>query len=401
MLEFYSGCTRAVDSGKAVAECLEKAFGKKGNTDCDLIIFHTTMGHDFNDLLTEMHKLSPNAQIVGCTCAGVIGKRRVSESMRALAVMAVRGDRDEFAVAGRENITGSDSFECAAALAQDLKKKNPGINMIHFVGSGIDIAADKAIEGMESVFGPDISIFGAASSDNMKAVSSFQFIGEQIFEKGAVAIGFADPTLEAITQADHGFIVFGAPFEVTRSDLNRVFEMEGRPAWKCFTDRLGLPETASLADTIPIGALAEELPGGLHEEYGNTHILRVIAKKETDGSIYMPVNCPEGTKLWLTRRDEKRIFDGLDRMLKQIVDRCNGRQPVAVFHADCGARGRLLFNLVLKDEIVGRMQYSLCKNEDVPWLGMYGFGELAKTGGRNRFHNYTTALSVIVKRNES
>ena len=143
------------------------------------------------------------------------------------------------------------------------------------------------------------------------------------------------------------------------------------------------------------------MPGGLHEEYGNTHILRVIAKKETDGSIYMPVNCPEGTKLWLTRRDEKRIFDGLDRMLKQIVDRCNGRQPVAVFHADCGARGRLLFNLVLKDEIVGRMQYSLCKNEDVPWLGMYGFGELAKTGGRNRFHNYTTALSVIVKRNES
>ena len=76
MLEFYSGCTCAVDSRKAVAECLERAVGKKEDPDCDLIIFHTTMGHDFNDLLTEMHKLSPNAQIVGCTCAGVIGKKR-------------------------------------------------------------------------------------------------------------------------------------------------------------------------------------------------------------------------------------------------------------------------------------------------------------------------------------
>ena len=113
MLEFYSGCTCAVDSRKAVAECLERAVGKKEDPDCDLIIFHTTMGHDFNDLLTEMHKLSPNAQIVGCTCAGVIGKKKVSESMRALAVMAIRGEKDEFAVVGRENITGSNSrFLC-------------------------------------------------------------------------------------------------------------------------------------------------------------------------------------------------------------------------------------------------------------------------------------------------
>ena len=401
MLEFYSGCTCAVDSRKAVAECLERAVGKKEDPDCDLIIFHTTMGHDFNDLLTEMHKLSPNAQIVGCTCAGVIGEKKVSESMRALAVMAIRGEKDEFAVVGRENITSSNSLECAAGLAQELKNRKPRINMIHFAVSGIDIAADKAIEGIESVFGPDISIFGAASSDNMKAVSNFQFIGEQIFERGAVAVGFADPTLEIITQANHGFVVFGTPFEVTRSVLNRVFEMDGCPAWKCLTDRLGVPETASLADTIPIGAMAEDLPGDLHEEYGNTHILRVIAKKEMDGSIYMPVNCPEGTKLWLTRRDEKRIFDGLDKMLKQIVNRCDGRQPIAVFHADCGARGRLLFNCVLKDEIVSRMQCSLCGNEDVPWLGMYGFGEFAKTGGRNRIYNYTTALHVIVKCNES
>ncbi len=400
MLEFYSSSTRVVDSKKAIAECLENALGGKENLDCDLIIFYTAMGHDFKDILTEAHRLSPNAQIVGCTCAGVIGKEGVSESMKALAIMAIRGENNEFAVASKEKITGSSSYEVAAQLAQDLKNKNSKINMIHFVASGIDIAADRAIEGMESIFGPDIPIFGATSSDNMKAISSFQFIGDQILERGAVAVGLADPRLEVITQANHGFVVAGMPLEVTRSESNRVFEIDGYPAWKRVTERLGLPETARLADTIPIGALAEELPGELHEEYGNTHILRVIAKKQMDGSIYMPVDCPEGTKLWLTKRDEKRIFDGLDRMVEQIVNRCGGRQPLAVFHADCGARGRLLFNRVLKDEIVSRMQYPLCKDEDVPWLGMYGFGEFARTGGRNRFHNYTTALYVIVKRNK-
>jgi small ligand-binding sensory domain FIST len=32
-----------------------------------------------------------------------------------------------------------------------------------------------------------------------------------------------------------------------------------------------------------------------------------------------------------------------------------------------------------------------------PWLGMYGFGEFARLGGRNQFHNYTTALYVITR----
>ena len=32
-----------------------------------------------------------------------------------------------------------------------------------------------------------------------------------------------------------------------------------------------------------------------------------------------------------------------------------------------------------------------------PWLGMYGFGEFARLGGRNTYHNYTSALYVICR----
>jgi hypothetical protein len=32
-----------------------------------------------------------------------------------------------------------------------------------------------------------------------------------------------------------------------------------------------------------------------------------------------------------------------------------------------------------------------------PWLGMYGFGEFARLGGENTYHNYTTALYVIYR----
>jgi hypothetical protein len=327
----------------------------------------------------------------------VIGQEGPNESSKALGIMTVTGSSDEYAIAYHDNIVGSNSFEVAQQMAEDLKAQNPNVNMILFLASGIDIAADQAIAGMESVFGPDIPVFGASSSDNMRAISSFQMADDLIFERGAIAIGFADPTLEVITQADHGFAIVGCGAEVTRSENNRVYEVEGQPAWHWFTENIGLDADAEFFDTIPIGAVAEELSPEDAAIYGSSHVLRVIAKKDDDGSIYMPVDCPEGTRLWLTKRDEARIFAGLDRMVDGLVEAC-GRRPVAVFHADCGARGKHLFNRVLKDEIVSRMQVPLMQGGTVPWLGMYGLGEFAKLNGKNAFHNYTTALYVVLRK---
>lgn len=88
----------------------------------------------------------------------------------------------------------------------------------------------------------------------------------------------------------------------------------------------------------------------------------------------------------------------MDRMMGQMVGRIDGREIAAAFYADCLARGRLSFNRVMKEELVGRMQYPLSHDGRVPpWIGMYGFGEFAQLGGDNSYHNYTTALYVIVR----
>jgi small ligand-binding sensory domain FIST len=114
--------------------------------------------------------------------------------------------------------------------------------------------------------------------------------------------------------------------------------------------------------------------------------------------MYYATLCPEGTNLWLTTRDEELIFSEMDRMVNDMKDRIAEKEVVAVFHADCLARGRFLFNRIIKDELVSKMQYPFYTNgECPPWLGMYGFGEIARLGGKNIYHNYTTALYVIYR----
>jgi hypothetical protein len=89
------------------------------------------------------------------------------------------------------------------------------------------------------------------------------------------------------------------------------------------------------------------------------------------------------------------MFDGVDRITKQILELLQGKKPLAVFHADCLLRGRFSINRILKDEFINRMQYPICQGEPVPWLGLYSGAEIAMIGGRNWIHAFTSALTVI------
>ncbi len=395
MLKFNSSSARIVNTKRAVNECMEVALGEEMSS-ADLLIFHASIGHDFKDMVDEAKRLAPNARIVAASCCGVVGREGVSESMKDMALMAVQG-RD-FSLGQVDGIFGHNSYEKTLGMAEKMKAENPEINMIYFLASGIDIANDQCIEALEEVFGKEVTIFGATSSDNMRGIISFQAVDDQVYEHAAFAIGFSDSTIGVDTQATHGFVAVGEPLVVTKANGHIIQEFNGQPAWQEYTRRLGLTTEATCGDSIPIGALGERLSDDLAKEYGNQHILRVVTKHEGN-DMYYATEIPEGTELWLTTRDEELIFSEMDRMVDVMKQRINGKEVVAVFHADCLARGRFLFNRIIKDELVSKMQYPFYNNGECPaWLGMYGFGEFARLGGQNTYHNYTTALYVLYRK---
>jgi len=387
----------SVNSERAVNECVDIAFEGQ-DVDCDLVMFHTTVGHDFETLLAAVKARCPGAKVAGCTCAGVIGKEGANETLKGLAMMFVRGPASEFHVAHSDNIRGENSRAEAERMGAAIKDALGGAHTVYLLASGIDIAADQAIAGLQAALGDDVRVIGGTSSDNMRAQSTFQFFGEQVFERGAVAIGIADPTLELVQGAHHGSVPVGKPFEVTKSEGNRVYALDGKPAWHVLMEALGQPTDSHPGPMIPIAGVGVEVTGERQVANDNPHILRVIAKTEDDGSFYLPVDVAVGTKLTLMERDETLIFNGLEGLIGRLREKTGERTPVAVLHTDCAARGRFLFGRVMKDEIVARMQHPLTGGEPVPWLGMYGFGEFTELAGENEFHNYTTSLYCLLRK---
>jgi len=399
VLQFASASSTSPSSAKAAQEASAEALAGLQGTRCRLVVFHATMGHDLAAITASIRERVPGARVVGCSCAGIIGRHGADESMRALAVMAIGGEEGEVHVVHRDAVTGETSAAVGEALARDATTaagEPPTMAML--IAPGIDVAMDEMIRGVESVLGQHVPLFGGTASDNMKGIATYQVVDDEVFERAAFLVTFHDPSLEVVMQATHGFVPAGITFEVTRAHGNRVEELDGEPAWRAYTRVLGLPEASTPAATIPPGALGVALPTELAEEYGDSHLLRVVSHRLPDGALVMPVLCPTGTQLSLMRRDEARIFANLDTVMTRLVETLDGRAPVAVFHTDCGARGRLLLDRISKKEIVDAMQRPLFGDTCGPWLGMYGFGEITLLGGRNVFHNYTTSLYVLVRR---
>jgi hypothetical protein len=404
MLHFSSSSNGLVDSARAIEAAVDDAATRAGRVpaDCRLVVFHVTMGHDEEALLGPLRRLCPDARIVGCTVGGIIGREGANEHMHALALMMTWGDEGDVGVAVAAHLDGDGSRDASEALARHLLDSHGPPRFVMFLGSGIDIDVRQCIDGIEAVLGEGPTIFGGTSADNMKGLASYQLIDDAVHEHAAVLIGFYDPRLRVHTQASHGFTPLGVEMTVTRSSGHRVLELDGEPAWERFTRNLGLPPDATPADTIPPGAVGVALDPDRATEYGDSHLLRAITHQTPGGGFLMPVTCPTGTRLALMQRDEERIFRNLDVMMGQIRDVVADDEVVAVFHADCGARGRLTLDRVAKDEIVEAMQSPLRGPAGTPaWIGMYGFGEIARLGGRNTFHNYTTALYVIIRGRET
>jgi len=399
MLEFYAATSSMVNSKKAITECLKKALAGQPNLDCDLIIMHTKMGHNFIDLISEAKKLSNGATIVGCSADGVIGIDGPDESPRALGIMAIKGPRSEFAVAGIETMVNKDPYDACVLLAEDLKNKNPEISIIDFMPSAWDIfPADRALESFESVFGKEVQVFGGCATCGMQP-TNFQILEDQVFERGAVAIGFADPTLEYHLGVSHGHLAFGSPIEVTRSQGNRIYELNSRSPWKFICEKLGLPESSSFFEAGDLPAFALELPREVCEEIGNNHLVYVSMKIHEDGSIIYPVQIKEGEKLFWAKRDDKKIFMGANYLGKRLHDKLAGRKPVAVFHVECGSRGSFYFNQSEREGLIRCIQVPLCGGEQIPWLGWYASGEIGPVGRKNMYLHFSVVLCALTRIN--
>ena len=173
MLQFRASNTRSVSPQRAAQEALEIAQGSDP-IDFSVVLLNATVGHDLVALTEHVREAAPRARVLAASCAGVVGPAGPGESMHDVALMGIGGEG--CVVATVDGLVGDTSFEKGAELARGLQGTPEPVHCVFLLASGIDIANDRVIAGMESVLGSEVTIFGATSSDQMQGIATFQAI---------------------------------------------------------------------------------------------------------------------------------------------------------------------------------------------------------------------------------
>ncbi|MFC1663549.1 FIST signal transduction protein [Patescibacteria group bacterium] len=387
------GNSREPDSKKAVNEAVQKAFKQAGLKKCDFVFLFATVGYNQEELLKEVRSLTGNVPLAGCSGEGIITQAECNETVHGVGVMVISSDELTFSNYLAENLKekSKEAGEIIGKAIMKDKPKNP--IAIIMLPDGLTCNMKKIFEGIEGVVNIPIPLIGGSSGDNWKFVKTYQYHNNKVLSD-AISCVLISGKAKIEIGISHGCVPIGLDKTITKTEGNRIFEIDNKPAYKVLTEYLSPEEAEDFAKAMVYFAIGEPTPKEIEDVYDKYMIRACMSRDEKDNSVTIPTEIPVGSKIRMMRRDPDMLIQKAEAAAKKIKSKLGKNIPKLVFHFDCAGRGKVLFGTEKETrKPITAMQSVLGK--DIPWIGLNTFGEIAPVKDKNYLHNYTAIVCVI------
>lgn len=330
--------------------------------------------------ITLLQTSYPNAQIVGASTAGTIESGSFSEhSLVATIITFEHGWIEIATMDAHENTTLE---EQSKALINQLPREN--LQHVFVLFEGLKLNGSSFVKGINSVDHP-LPITGALAGDGWAFDHTLILSQGEAKECRAVAVGFYGNSLHIRTGCATGWEEFGAKRMVTKSEGNRVYEIDDKPALKLYQDYLG-----DYVKDLPLSGL--RFPLNVREPGSEKELVRVMMGVNDDQSIHFGVDIPQGSIVRLMKTNVNNLIEGAEAVAKRIDNHNN--KPSLAIAISCSARRSVLKQLVGEELEAIRTNLS----ENTHMCGFYSYGEIAPFSDsllKCNLHNQTMILTVI------
>jgi len=399
------GESKSNESFKAGAQAAQTALKKAGIEKCDFVFMFATTGFDQEELLEGVRSVTGDAPLSGCSGEGIITQSGPEGEIlfslsgnekgnNIVGVMVLSSD-DVFFYNCAETGLKENSIKTGEEIGKKINEAMPENPLVLLMfPDAYSVNMRDLFSGIENKLKTPLLFAGGLSAHNLPSSNiTFQYFNGQVL-KNSVACVLISGDAKIELGVSHGGMPIGIEKTVTKAKANTVFEIDNRTTWSFFKQYLGEDEKDLNSENSPFISIGEKLPEGMSTEY-DQYIIRSPVILNPDESVVFPVEIREGSKVQLIRRDEEKISRGAKTMAERVKSRLNGRKPMAVLHFECAARGKMFFGDGVKEKVIDKLQDVLGK--DIPWLGLFCFGEIAPIKGKNYYHNQTAVLCVIYK----
>lgn len=334
-------------------------------------------GEKTYELLNEKF---PNSDIVICSTAGEIYQNTVHDN--SLTVVGLEFDKTKLMSASINIRDFDDSYAAANGLISKLPKEELKYIMIFSDGSLVN--GSELVKGLNDAVRKDVLITGGLAGDAANFQSTLIGLNGNASEGNIVAIGFYGDQIMVTHGSKGGWDMFGLEKEITKSETNILYEIDGNNALDFYKKYLG-PDVENLPASALLFPLAVTEPGA------DRHVVRTILSiNEEEKSMTFAGDVPLGSKVRLMKANLDKITDAASDAAYNCIKDANLKPDFSLL-ISCVGRKLILGNRIEEEvEIVGETF-----NNETVMAGFYSYGEISpfNEGGNCQLHNQTMTIT--------
>lgn len=346
-----------------------------------VIVFGATSFLENAKPLQDLAKRFPLSKMLGCSTAGEILGRTINDECLVGAV--IRFDKTCLDAASAPISSAADSFEAGEKIALRLCK--PGLKGVFILSDGLNVNGSQLVAGLNSVLPSTVVATGGLAGDNDRFRKTWVLKDGVPTSNFVSAIGFYGDKVKIKHGSKGGWDIFGPERKVTKSDGNRLFELDGKPALQLYKNYLG-----ELAAELPASALLFPLSLRSTTNQEKRIVRTILSVDETDQSMTFAGDVPEGDLVQLMRSNFDRLIDGASAAASMTGE--TSAEEVLSIAISCVGR-RLILGERTEEELEAVMDFL---PPDTKQIGFYSYGEISPyTVGHCDLHNQTMTLTTI------
>jgi hypothetical protein len=324
--------------------------------------------------------------LIGCSTAGEIATAGPADASIVVTALGGPGFSVETGVAQNASCDLRDAATNAVkSCVTTLDKREHSVVLLLTDGLGGDQM--EVIRGAYEVVGAEMPLVGGCAGDDLKMQATYQLFGNDVMRDAVVAAAISSDAPIGIG-VQHGWRPVGEPMLVTGSKGNRVETLDDQPALDAYLRRLHAPPEAwDDADAFTRFALTHPL--GITRRGGAE--VRFVAEPDYETrSIVCIASLPQGGLAWIMEGNEESVLEATDGACSEALAGLEGHPPIGLVAFDCIARRG-----VLGEGINAEIERIATFADGAPVAGFYTYGEIARTTGRQGFHNQTLVVLAL------
>jgi hypothetical protein len=337
----------------------------------------------------ELRAMFPRAHLLGCSTGGQVNNDDICDDEIVAAAIGFDATRLKLC---RQDIDGpQQSKSCGEAMGCALNADD--LAGVFVLSDGLNVNGSELVCGITSAIGAKIPLTGGLAGDG----ADFQetLVGADCAPRSRVVagIGLYGSAIRVGHGSAGGWDVFGPRRQVTRSEGNVLFELDGEPALDLYERYLGPDE----AKELPGSALL--FPIQVHDpsQPKSAVVRTVLAVDRALRSMTFAGDVPQGWTAQLMRGNIDRLTAGAAEAARQARAGlgANGHDRHVSILVSCIGRRLLMGQRTIDEAEAAGAELGA----DNLRLGFYSYGEISPhpNSGRCELHNQTMTVTTLAE----